>query len=601
MNSPDRSFFIFAERIYMTQYAHIRDGLAEIIAGISESGTADGGKRLGEVAEKLEQGQFNLVIMGQFKRGKSTVINALLGAEVVPTAIVPLTSIITVLRFGELPRALVRYLDGKIQEIPLSEIPDYVTEKRNPENRLQVREVEIFYPSEYLRDGVRIIDTPGVGSVFKHNTDVAYAFLPYVDAGIFIVTADPPLGESEQAFLKAIQDYADKFFFVLNKTDLVEEKDMSEAIDFTKEVIRKHLGRVFPVYPVSARLALQGKAKSDTGSLEHSGFPVFEKELKKFLFHEKGKTLLNSVISSLLRHISDETVACRVEQEAARLSLDELKKKISRFEEKAGVIEKERDQKGFILDGQLKKLFRSLEEGIGEFKKTSLPELLKNMETVFSEKLSAGLGSHALEKEMETWVYDEIRRVFTAMRNREAEKTAEILEGIYLELANHTNQIIESIVRLAADVFEISLKPFTAVEKFSTKSDFYFLLKEDPGVIDFIHLSVRSALPVFAAKGIILSRMKAIVEDRFDSHCGRVRYDLVRRTEATTKEFRKSLNEKTDLTLSGIREALNRAVGLKTQSEQQVSEKLSEISGRLSVIDDLTARLMQYRHQTETL
>jgi small GTP-binding protein len=585
----------------MAQYTEIRDGLEGFIKRISQTGAAPGTKRLEELSEKLKQGQFNLVIMGQFKRGKSTLINALLGAEVVPTSIVPLTSIITILRFGEQPKALVRYLDGKNQEIPLSEIPDFVTEKKNPENRLQVKEVEVFYPSDYLKEGVRIIDTPGVGSVFKHNTDVAYAFLPYVDAGIFIVTADPPLGESERAFLKAIQNYADKFFFVLNKTDLVEEKDISEALEFTGEIIRKHLERKFYIYPVSSRLALQGKIKKNAEDIERSGFSKFETVLKKFLYREKGKIFLLSVMSSLLRYISDETIAYKLEREAARLSLDELKEKIRQFEEKATVIQKERDQKGFILDGQLKKLSRLLDEDIEQFKKSSLPELLKDMETVFSEKISSSPGTHALEKEMEGWVYDEIRSVFTKFRSKEAEKIAETLENIYLELAHHTNQTIESIVRLASDIFEIGLKPFTAVEKLTGKSDFYFLLKEEPGAIDLIHLSIRSALPMVVAKTIILNRMKSTVEDRFDSHCGRVRYDLIRRVEATTKEFRKSLNEKTDLTLSGIRDALQRAMGLKSQSEQHVSEKLSELSTRISAIDDIRAGLIHYRQQAEAL
>jgi hypothetical protein len=72
--------------------------------------------------------------------------------------------------------------------------------------------VDVFYPSEYLKGGVRIIDTPGVGCVYRHNTDVAYSYLPYVDAGIFIISADPPLSESEHQFLKDIRGYVDKLF-----------------------------------------------------------------------------------------------------------------------------------------------------------------------------------------------------------------------------------------------------------------------------------------------------------------------------------------------------------------------------------------------------
>ncbi|RLB81163.1 MAG: hypothetical protein DRH24_09490 [Deltaproteobacteria bacterium] len=172
--------------VMSSQYALIKDGLQEIVQNLSQINEDSGGKRLNEVSDKLTLEQFNLVVMGQFKRGKSTLINALLGAEILPTAIVPLTSIVTIIRYGKESKAEVRYLNDNKEDIQLSDIPKFVTEKENPKNKLGVKDVDVFYPSDYLKNGVRIIDTPGVGSVFKHNTDVAYAYLPYVDAGIFI-------------------------------------------------------------------------------------------------------------------------------------------------------------------------------------------------------------------------------------------------------------------------------------------------------------------------------------------------------------------------------------------------------------------------------
>lgn len=161
-----------------SQYASIRDGLLEIVHKLSQINMDGGHKRLDELSEKLTFEQFNLVVMGQFKRGKSTLINALLGAEILPTSIVPLTSIVTILRYGRDSKAVVRYLNDATQEISFLDIPKYVTEKCNPQNKLGVKDVEVFYPSDFVRDGVCIIDTPGVGSVFQHNTDVSYAYLP---------------------------------------------------------------------------------------------------------------------------------------------------------------------------------------------------------------------------------------------------------------------------------------------------------------------------------------------------------------------------------------------------------------------------------------
>ena len=584
-----------------SQYALIKDGLQEIVQNLSQINEDSGGKRLNEVSDKLTLEQFNLVVMGQFKRGKSTLINALLGAEILPTAIVPLTSIVTIIRYGKESKAEVRYLNDNKEDIQLSDIPKFVTEKENPKNKLGVKDVDVFYPSDYLKNGVRIIDTPGVGSVFKHNTDVAYAYLPYVDAGIFIVTPDPPLGVAEHRFLKEVREHADKFFFVLNKIDLVDEKDLAESIAFTDDLLRKTLEKPVNLYPVSAKFALTGKLQGDSEKLARSGVLTFERDLTDFLHCEKGKTFLHSVISSLLKYIADETMACKLEQEAARLTVEELKSKITSFEKYAKTTIKDRDRQGFILDGHINKLQQGLDEDLAALKKEDLPVLLGKLDKVFSQKTARNPSSHELEKEMENYVFEEIKTIFIAFRKNETEKIAAALEEIYLDIAKRTNDIIENIVKMTSDLFQVGLKPFTTVEKLTKKSDFYFLLRDDPGAIELISLSVRFALPGFMAKGIILKRMKDTISSRFERHCGRVRYDLIRRVDSTSRQFKKSLNDKIDLTLSTIREALNRAVALKDQSEKEVSQTLSTLSARLSDVEVIRGKLHSFQQQAAVL
>jgi len=587
--------------VMSSQYALIKDGLQEIVQNLSQINEDSGGKRLNEVSDKLTLEQFNLVVMGQFKRGKSTLINALLGAEILPTAIVPLTSIVTIIRYGKESKAEVRYLNDNKEDIQLSDIPKFVTEKENPKNKLGVKDVDVFYPSDYLKNGVRIIDTPGVGSVFKHNTDVAYAYLPYVDAGIFIVTPDPPLGGAEHRFLKEVREHADKFFFVLNKIDLVDEKDLAESIAFTDDLLRKTLEKPVNLYPVSAKFALTGKLQGDSEKLARSGVLTFERDLTDFLHCEKGKTFLHSVISSLLKYIADETMACKLEQEAARLTVEELKSKITSFEKYAKTTIKDRDRQGFILDGHINKLQQGLDEDLAALKKEDLPVLLGKLDKVFSQKTARNPSSHELEKEMENYVFEEIKTIFIAFRKNETEKIAAALEEIYLDIAKRTNDIIENIVKMTSDLFQVGLKPFTTVEKLTKKSDFYFLLRDDPGAIELISLSVRFALPGFMAKGIILKRMKDTISSRFERHCGRVRYDLIRRVDSTSRQFKKSLNDKIDLTLSTIREALNRAVALKDQSEKEVSQTLSTLSARLSDVEVIRGKLHSFQQQAAVL
>ncbi len=113
-----------------------------------------------ELREKIRSNAFNLVVVGQFKRGKTSLINALLGAEILPVAVVPLTSIVTIMTWGDTLRIKVYFNDDRVSEIKPEGLSDYVTEKGNPKNVKDVREVVLTYPSPYLKDGVRLIEHP---------------------------------------------------------------------------------------------------------------------------------------------------------------------------------------------------------------------------------------------------------------------------------------------------------------------------------------------------------------------------------------------------------------------------------------------------------
>ncbi|MEJ2315034.1 MAG: dynamin family protein, partial [Nitrospirota bacterium] len=184
----------------MAEFASAREGLLSLV---QEMLALEGvrGCPCEELSGKLREGAFNLVVAGQFKRGKTSLINAVIGADILPVSVVPLTSIITVLAYGPALRVKVHFNGDRTMEIKPESLPEYVTEKGNPKNEKNVQEVVVEYPSPYLKDGVRIVDTPGVGSVYEHTTDVAYRYLPRSDAVLFLLSVDQPLSRAEFDFL----------------------------------------------------------------------------------------------------------------------------------------------------------------------------------------------------------------------------------------------------------------------------------------------------------------------------------------------------------------------------------------------------------------
>jgi GTPase SAR1 family protein len=222
--------------VVLDKYSHFKEELVKCIDSIlTIEGVSNGICK--ELGEKIENNVFNLVVLGQFKRGKTSLINALLGAEILPTAVVPLTSIATILKYGETLNIKVYFNDGRVTEIEPATLTQYVTEKGNPRNEKDVQEVIITYPSSYLKDGVRLIDTPGVGSVYEHNTDVAYQYLPKSDAALFLLSVDQPVSKAELDFLKDVKEYSHRIFFLQNKADYVGPEDISESISFSKKII----------------------------------------------------------------------------------------------------------------------------------------------------------------------------------------------------------------------------------------------------------------------------------------------------------------------------------------------------------------------------
>ncbi len=193
------------------------------------------------LAQRLAEGRFYVACLGQFKRGKSTLINALVGRAVLPMGVAPVTSVATVLRYGADPGARVQKSGAEWTEIELDDLSDYVTEARNPGNAKGVLAVEVFLPSPLLERGLCLVDTPGIGSVFSENTVSTREFLPQVDAALVVLGGDPPITGEELGLLEQVARRVGPRLFVFAKADRLPEGDRREAIAFTHAVLAKRL------------------------------------------------------------------------------------------------------------------------------------------------------------------------------------------------------------------------------------------------------------------------------------------------------------------------------------------------------------------------
>jgi len=212
------------------------------------------------LSDRVRDGLFYVACVGQFKRGKSTLLNALVGEPVLPVGVVPVTAVVTVVRHGERRSARVRFAAGGWQEIATGDLTQYVTEEQNPENRKGVAAVEVFVPSELLASGMCLVDTPGIGSVFVGNTEATRAFVPHVDAALVVLGADPPISADELTLVQEIAKQCSDVLFVLNKADKLTDVELREADGFTRRVLKERAGLDgLCLFDVSAADRLVGK------------------------------------------------------------------------------------------------------------------------------------------------------------------------------------------------------------------------------------------------------------------------------------------------------------------------------------------------------
>jgi GTPase SAR1 family protein len=237
--------------------------LGELANVAEELGEGAIGADVRQLVTRINEGRFFVACVGQFKRGKSTLLGALVGEPILPMGVVPVTAVPTVLRYGNQPTA--RVLIGETwRTIPPDDLPQYVSEEWNPENSKQVAGAEVFLPSPLLASGMCLVDTPGIGSVFAGNTETTKDFIPQVDAAILVVGADPPISGEELALIEAVAVNVDEILIVLNKIDRVSADERQQASAFATRVVETRLKRdIGRIYEVSALNRLNNSVNAD--------------------------------------------------------------------------------------------------------------------------------------------------------------------------------------------------------------------------------------------------------------------------------------------------------------------------------------------------
>lgn len=300
---------------------------------------------------RVAEDSFVLAVAGQFSRGKSSLMNAVFGAPHLPVGALPMTSVVTTVRYGERPVARVRRRRSPIPiETPLDDLARFVSQSSVSRSELEVISADVELPAEILRLGFTFVDTPGIGSSIQANTATTKRFLPDADAVVFVTSFDSPLTGAEIDFLAEVRRHVDKLFLVVNKQDLVSDKEADEVLNFVRRRLQDELQLAqVRLFPVSARQALDGRARGDQACLAKSGLLSLEAELVRFLTDEKTGLFLQRCAERAT------PLVAQLRTDLALGSLDdESKSTISRgFEDRLGTLQAGHEQAAAEMVGRV--------------------------------------------------------------------------------------------------------------------------------------------------------------------------------------------------------------------------------------------------------
>lgn len=517
--------------------------------------------RSARLAERLVGGRFHISVLGEFKRGKSTLVNALLGLELMPTGVLPLTSVATEVAYGP-ERATVVFLDGGTEEIGPAQLVDYVTEAGNPGNERRVGRVEVRVPVELLRPGVVLVDTPGIGSVYHHDVAAARAVME-ADGAILVLSADAPLSQAEHGLLATMAAREAPAFYVLNRVDHLSATEREEVARFVEAVMEAELGRVERLWCVSARAALRARLAGAThDQVEGGDFAAFADALSRFVERDLVQARLGTGRAELARLAHELEGSLAIEAATTELDAATLAQRVARMRGAAAEQRQAFEDERTLLGRDVAALEAAIGRSLSAF---ATDEPSRHDQQLVDVASSAPVGK--LEDALRGAVQSAVLESFEQYRLAEAARAEESWRRLAERFRDRTQERVDAVRTAAADIFKVEL-PRVPVPEVAEERERYFHLFLHVGTsTEGVDRLVRRLLPPATVRRRLLEQARRELAEEFDKHAGRAHWDLAQRLGSVRQRFEAAMEAELDRSVGTILAATARAEELREQAE----------------------------------
>jgi GTP-binding protein EngB required for normal cell division len=553
------------------------DALTAALGAVSRLGTSQDRERLSDIRDRLAAQRLRVLIAGEAKRGKSTLVNALLGRTVLPAGVTPLTAVATTVRYGGEPWIEVTFADGRDERDGLTALDDLVTERGNPGNRRGVHRVIVYVDAPVLMGGVELVDTPGTGSVYSWDTDAAYDALETMDAAIFVLTGDPPVSASERDLLRRVGELSVTTFVVLNKADRLDPEELTEASAFTSHVVAEASGAQdgpvaeVTVYPMSARAALTPEGDP--------GFGVFAADFEAYLKEHRAGHLRQSVAAHVRRIALSLLDEVELTRRAAQLRAGDAAQRVEEFEARLAEVTVHGRDALAVVNAESGRLLFALNDAAD----AAGPRLRKTVGRELDDLLEGDLNTASpadIERQGRERVVTLATKEAGRWRDNQTDQLERGLAEVDARLADDLRGKLELLRHSAAELLDLDLAVPDPGGRLTRDSRFFFSTGEDAGQTELLTGMIRRSLPGEVGRRRARDHVRQAAAELVTSQVGRARADLQYRLAEATRKLARVVEQRyadgTERMSSGLRAAAE----LRQASDQEAARQLSDLDRR---------------------
>ena len=460
---------------------------------------------------------------------------------------------------------------------------EFVTEASNPRNEKGVSHVEVTHPAPILLDVV-LIDTPGIGSTYRHNTEMTINFLRQCDAALFVISADPPITEIELEFLKDIESKVLMIFFVLNKVDYLTKDELEKALAFYQEVLTQNMGLdgSNPIFAISARNALQAKESEDAQKWDESGLERVSSYLTEFLAQEKSCVLKDAIAKKAYNILNDIFLQIKLEIRALEMPITELESRLFLFENKLAEAEQQRIHAQDILEGDRKRVRKILEEYVMSRYGPFCEQLTKVAEKAIesSPQDSEQAAQQAVANIIPKWFEQEFATVSDMIDKEIAARLKNQEQSV--------GDLVESIRKTASELFEIPYHAPIGERVYETirnpywveYDQNYLIFQISPGLIERI-------MPEKMREKRVKERLQGQIRKLVLRNLENVRWETLQNIDTAFRKFSSDLDTTFSIIITATHSTIHSALAERKLNERNVNDQLNILKRVESHIRDV--------------